>query len=552
MTHISRRRLLAAGALALPLHGLAKAGELSAPPEVRSPLLFERWREITQTGLARPVPAGVTNGDEDRYLDRRASFSKTMPHNELGEVDPEAYRKWLEILARGDSRAFEHVPRAPGAVERLNNPQATYSIDPLGVDSATLPLPPPPTFASQEKAKEMAELYWQAVMRDVAFRDLASHPLAQAAVSDLEALGFAPMEPADLFRGDTLGERAGPFVSQFLLRNIPYGLQTVEQRFVVPSRGQGFLTGFDAWLASQRGAKPQMTLRLDEAPRYISSYRELVEYVHRDFSFQPFMNAALIALGMGGDRGDAVLSPTNPYRGSTTQFGDITLGNKNLLTLLAETSLLGQKASYYYKWQLHRRARPEVFGARIDVHLGGRKSYDLHPAISESEGLARVKAEYGSWLLPQAYPEGSPTHPSYPAAHAVNAGACATILKAFLDERYVLSEPVEATADGSKLEVWRGAELTLGGEIDKLASNIALARNAAGVRFRSDSMEGLALGEEVALGLLAQTSHTYSERFDGFVLSRFDGTRVRISNGSVRLVVTGSEPTQVTTHCQRE
>jgi hypothetical protein len=54
------------------------------------------------------------------------------------------------------------------------------------------------------------------------------------------------------------------------------------------------------------------------------------------------------------------------------------------------------------------------------------------------------------------------------------------------------------------------------------------------VHFRSDSIEGLKLGEEVAIGLLAETSLTYSEQFDGFVLDRFDGTRVRISNGSVR------------------
>ena len=57
----------------------------------------------------------------------------------------------------------------------------------------------------------------------------------------------------------------------------------------------------------------------------------------------------------------------------------------------------------------------------------------------------------------------------------------------------------------------------------KLASNIALARDAAGVHFRSDSVEGLKLGEAVAIGLLADYSRTYSERFDGFVLTRFDG-----------------------------
>jgi hypothetical protein len=44
-----------------------------------------------------------------------------------------------------------------------------------------------------------------------------------------------------------------------------------------------------------------------------------------------------------------------------------------------------------------------------------------------------VRSQHGTRLLPVAFPEGCPTHPSYPAAHACNAGACATILKAFFN-----------------------------------------------------------------------------------------------------------------------
>lgn len=58
------------------------------------------------------------------------------------------------------------------------------------------------------------------------------------------------------------------------------------------------------------------------------------------------MDAALIILSMGRD---AVPSPTNPHRGSRSEFGDITFGSKNLLSLLAQASLLAQKTSYYYK-----------------------------------------------------------------------------------------------------------------------------------------------------------------------------------------------------------
>jgi len=536
MSAVSRRRLLATAALVLPLGGLARAAELAGPltPEQRRQLVIRRRRDAVDAALERAAVAPESNGDEGRYPDYRASFSKTMPHDDLGEVDPAAYREWLAILDSGDSARFAQAPRDREAVERLNNPQAAYAIDLVGADPSALALPPPPPFASQAMAADMVELYWRALMRDVSFREFEGNALAPAAVEDLAAVGSRARTTATLFRGETEGDRRGPLLSQFLWRDVPYGVSTLEQRFRLPSRGQDFLVTFADWLACQRGAAARASLRLDPTPRYMASFRDLGEYVHRDFSFQAFMNAGLIIQRMGGSRGDGVLSHTNPYRGSSSQFGDITLGNKNLLSLLAQASLLGQKASYYQKWQVHRRARPEVFGARIDVHLGGRKSYDLHPAVLASEALARTRAAHGSWLLPQAFPEGSPTHPSYPSAHAVNAGACATVLKAFFDESFEIPEAVQASADGARLEPWSGETLTLGGEIDKLAANIALGRDGAGVHFRTDSMHGLQLGEEVALGLLAETSLSYSERFDGFALKRFDGEKVRVSRGAIQ------------------
>jgi len=524
--------------MALPVAGRARASDLIGPmsQEQRRQFVFERRRDSALAVLNKAPPAHLTNGDEDRYPDRRASFSKTLPHNDLGEVEPEAYRRWLAILARGDSAEFERAPRDTQAIERLNDPQATYAIDLVGPDPAALPLASPPAFASRQAAVEMAELYWLALLRDVPFRHYGTDPLVAAAVTDLRAVGYAATDAADLFRGEAVGDLQGPLVSQFLWHDIPYGWKTIDQRFRAPGPGQDFLTKFEDWLACQRGARPKSSLRLESEPRYIASYRALTEYVHRDFSFQPFMDAALMIQRMVAEAGDDVLSPTNPYRGSRSQFGDITLGNKNLLTLLAQASLLAQKTSYYQKWQVHRRGRPESFGGRIDVQMSARKSYDVHPAVLQSDGLARVKAATGSYLLPMAYPEGSPTHPSYPAAHAVNAGACATVLKAFSDERYEMRHAVEASADGTRLESWRGRALTLGGEIDKLASNIALARDAAGVHFRSDSIEGLKLGEAVAIGLLADYSRTYSEDFAGFVVTRFDGCRLRVSNGSVEQI----------------
>jgi hypothetical protein len=545
---VSRRALLGGSAsLAAAAGGWGGATLLPSAVNAADPapgsqsarqLASLRMREAAARAyLDDPQPSHRSNGDEERYADKRASFAKTLPHNDAGEVDAEAFATFVSVLSGGDPSGFETIPRARDAQVELNDPQATYAFDLVGLDSAATSLEPPPAFASAQMATDMAEVYWRSLTRDVPFRQYESDPLVAAAVTDLNAFtepltsatGEKPT-PATVLRGETRGDVIGPYLSQFLWLDIPYGIKTIEQRYSVPSRGQSFLTDYAEWLACQRGARPRSGLAFDATPRFICSARELAEYVHRDFSFQPYMNAALIMLALGKD----ALSPTNPYRSSGRQFGDITLGSKNVLSLIAQAALLGQKGAYFHKWQVHRRLRPECFAGRIDTHAAGRRQYDLHTDILQCDAVAWVRSQHGTRLLPVAFPEGCPTHPSYPAAHAANAGACATILKAFFDSDYLLPHPVEATADGSAVEHWRGAGLTLGNEIDKLASNIALGRDAAGVHYRSDSVRGLFVGEQQALGLLRDYSRTYNEHFDGFIVRKFNGDTVKIVSGEVR------------------
>src|SRR5262249_47572200 len=120
-------------------------------------------------------------------------------------------------------------------------------------------------------------------------REYESDPLVAAAVTDLNAFtepltsatGEKPT-PATAFRGETRGDAIGPYLSQFLWLDIPYGIKTIEQRYIVPSRGQSFLTDYAEWLACQRGAKHRSELAFDGTQRFICSARELAEYqVHR-------------------------------------------------------------------------------------------------------------------------------------------------------------------------------------------------------------------------------------------------------------------------------
>ncbi len=68
----------------------------------------------------------------------------------------------------------------------------------------------------------------------------------------------------------------------------------------------------------------------------------------------------------------------------------------------------------------------------------------------------------------------------------------------------------------------------MGGELNKLASNIATGRNLSGVHWRSDAHASLREGEEVAISILRDQKACYNESFDGFTFTKFDGTQITV------------------------
>ena len=165
----------------------------------------------------------------------------------------------------------------------------------------------------------------------------------------------------------------------------------------------------------------------------------------------------------------------------------------------------------------------------------GRYDGVLHPSLFDAKVLDRIESyNRGSLLLPMAFPEGSPTHPSYTAGHATVAGACVTILKALFDtENRPIPHPVVPTADGSALVPYTGPALTLEGELNKLASNIATGRNIAGVHWRSDAYDSLRIGQQVAIGILQEQSKIHNEANPYYIFRGFDGERVVVRAGGV-------------------
>ena len=485
------------------------------------------------------IPAGSvsTNGDEAAYPSLIATFTKALPHSELGEVQLEAYNLLLAALESGKQSDFEQVPL--GFTRKLQNPQAAFAYSLVGADSRTFSAPPPPAFASAAAAAEMVELYWQAAARDVSFADYGSSSIIQAACAELSAItGFAgptsggAVTPSNVFRGTTAGDLNGPYLSQYLVQPVPQYSGLLQQQYRTGSPNVDYVTSYDSWLQIQTGLPPYDNQMFDSTPRFVRNGRDLAQLVHYDYPFQTYLNAALIILDQRPETvlqfNTVQLNATNPYKTSRVEQGYVTFNMSNICAWLGQVTDAALKAVWFQKWCVHRRLRPDTFGGRLYNTLSGAANYPIHPQLLSSQAVQAIIQAYGTALLPQAYVESCPCHPSYPAGHAVIGGACITILKAMFSESELISAPVVPSSDGLSLVPLDGAALTIGGELNKLAFNVMMGRNFAGIHYRSDASEGLLFGEAVAISFLQDQVNCYTETFAGFQFTSLSGKSINI------------------------
>jgi hypothetical protein len=495
----------------------------------RSTLARKSRQEAAEALSRLPWPEHVNNGEEGDYP-FVANYSKGLPHDEAGEVEPAAYNALLRATTTQRTEDFERIPVAE---RKLVNPQSGLAFDLEGPDPQALLQPPAPRIDSARNSAEMVELYWMGLLRDVPFAKFGTNALAKRAAAELSKLSDyrAPRQdgkvtPAVLFRGDTRGDVRGPYLSQFLFRDIQYGTLLIPQLHDTVQRDQDFMTDFDSWLAVQRGVSVPPIDRDQQNRRYLQTPRDMANYVHFDALYEAYLNAALVLLGLGAPPDNG-----NPYAHSANQEGFGTYGGPHLLSLVTEVATRALKAQWFQKWFVHRRLRPEAFGGRIHAHLAGLRDYSMiDQEVLDSEALKRTNEKFGTFLLPQAFPEGSPLHPAYGSGHATVAGACVTVLKAWFDESWVLPDPVVPNAAGTELVPYTGPDadrLTVGGELDKVAANISIGRNMAGVHWRTDYSESVRLGEAVAIGVLRDQVRVGHESAS-FGLTRFDGSRMTI------------------------
>ena len=509
-----------------------------------------RTAEAVQDALLGPA-VNVNNGDNSLYPDKGGTFTKALPHDSWGRVDADALATFEAALNSGKFSDFEKITM--GGTRTLNGPQGGMAYDLCMMDSVQFgqpQVPPAPSVASDQTGTELVEHYWASLLRDTPFTGYESNALAAQAAKELSALpsyqgprnASGQVTPGLLFRGGFPGETLGPYISQFLLQPAFLGSQPIvqQQSTYLPNIDYG--TDFASWLDIQNGVDTGQRNQMDPQYRYRRNGRDLAANTHMDVLFQEYLIACLVLAGINPNPpgsftiGGAPLNPGNPYNNSVTQNGFGTFGGPDIAATIEEVAVKALNAVWYQKWFVHLRPRPEAIGGI--VHLlktgqGNRTDVRLSQVVLNSQGLQQSFNKYGSWLLAQAFPEGSPAHPSYPTGHGTVAGACITVLKFFFDGDFVIPNPVVSSDDGLALVPYTEADagpLTVNGELNKLGHNVSFGHGIhAGIHWRSDTDTSLLLGEAVALSYLRDKARTYNEPFS-VNITRFDGTGATIAN----------------------
>lgn len=611
-----------------------------------------------ELAASRPHPRHIANGDEQKFRKQEdkskpnegckpgdgfkfkpsylASFTKGMPHNyKTGLVcNHEDFQQFVKGIDSGDPRDFIDTnlgpeeendwksdkakdKRAKVKVRAWESQAAGNTYDLEGPDAQAVTMPPAPAIGSEELIAEIAEVYAQALLRDVPFEAIVNgtgkvylkepenesspHDMLVSDVIDIlkklmwfkneDCCELTPAEasrkrkelkPETAFRGITPGDNVGPYISQFLLAGdeginnkkiekvtekertpdkglISYGAVSIDQRVRYAKPYEDHMTTWDEWYDVQQGADLRdLEHYVDKPPRrFITTPRDLATYVHFDALYEAYLNACLILLAK-----KIPFDPDIPFQRDDSddhQQGFAHFGGPHILSLVTEVATRALKAVRFQKFNVHRRLRPEALAARLARHnvLQVKEITKMveDPALKKLLDLvAQKNGNSENYLLPMAFCEGSPMHPSYGAGHATVAGACVTILKAFFDHKHplaIVKPEKNKEADPGKAYVAefdyskKGDEkssltsedvvdengnsdiLTVEGELNKLASNISIGRNWAGVHYFSDYIESLRMGEQIAIGILEEQKLTYGENFS-MTVPLFDGGSIRI------------------------
>ena len=499
-------------------------------------------------------------------------FSKTLPHDDVTgfvkKIDADAL---LLTVKDGSASNRNLVPQHPSNNRQLVSVNDGFSHTLMAGDprSKTITKKYLQT-SSKSNMFEMMEVYENALLRDTTFADIDAGTDAGVvrALATLNSYGAAITGPmADgtitgktLFRGLGVDETVGPYISQFLYKGYNYGNIPVVQKYE-PESDAANSVAKQGWLDIQNGITGSTPAKT--TAKFCNTPRVLGAKVHNDPLYQFYYAAALIAF-QNGIKPDGWQTPDSRFEAFATT------GPPDILASVAAVAGIALRSAFNVKWAHAMKIRPEVLAQRIDsIDRGEYDSLDFPnlsalktnielgratlTAVSADNMALDANALVDGKFLKLQFTEGSPVHPAWPAGHAVVAGASTTVLKAMVKThdsagarvKWISGARTELvhSIDGDALVAYDGADkmdCTVIGELNKLASNVAIGRDFAGVHYRCDGDCGVALGEEIAIDYLVDKASEYFESrvgiFNGWTLEKFDGTTIRITQNGVETI----------------
>lgn len=309
-------------------------------------------------------------------------------------------------------------------------------------------------------------------------------------------MDFASIEGIKPIRASWSGVDQGPYLSQFLMQDVKIGLLEFAQLYDTYAPGQDFMTNSVEFLSVQNGSNGTGVITLKGTPEYIQTARDMASFVHQDKD-QQYLNAAWIlrSLGVSLDNGLIDLWQDD-------------FVNKQMVTvceLIQRTLRKALQAAWVVKYGLittgtimpdsNLLCRPEAYAGILELKPGALTSTASSYLTSDASIIA-LEAANGNYLLPMAYPEGSPMHPTFPAGHATSAIAVCTLLKILFSDGE-MPMPMQIDTATTLVPYAGGDTMTVHGELNKLAMNVADGRTMAGVHFIDDN-RAVSLAEAVA------------------------------------------------------
>jgi hypothetical protein len=422
---------------------------------------------------------------------------------------------------------------------KLEGAKSAESFNLIGLDPSVTLMDCIPKVTDESGVFEMAEVYAMSLQRTIPFIDYETS-IDSVIMGELNNFDNKNIHPGNIFRGHTI---EGPYVSQYLLLPYSIGSMKVEQKYIVELDATNVITE-SGYLEMQNGLTGPPSNYNDSAQFYVYNGQVLGSIVHKDPLYNFYYGAALISLQNN-------ISPQYTMYGNNSSSWT-SGGPPDIFASVAAVAHGALKCAWFQKWVVAMRIRPEAFASRINSLMKDESLTSSVPGFLELEEhlkkcpniLDKVRnANYSktgeeNYFLNTIYPEGSPTHPSTVAGHAAVAGACVTVLKAMLkthsDSGQLLDWPsqhVIANNNGTQL-VNIDANTTIIDELNKLAYNVARGRDFAGVHYCVDGNQGIKIGETYAISYLRDKCLEYSEKFNntfnGWILTKFDGTTITI------------------------